>query len=95
MVIIDSLNASIVFAQVFDTYKTSTGFDEFIAQPIPKGHIIVAACKDDCASNLSNQAKFWFANMGSVEIWNLKYRQGFTFIGKAGGYAASESKAKA
>jgi hypothetical protein len=48
---------------------------------------------DDCASNLSSQAKQWFANMGSQEIWNLGYRQGFTFIGVAGRKDFQETRA--
>ena len=46
--------------------------------------IIVAACKDECVNHLSNKCKLWFTAMGSKEIWKLKYRRGFVFIGTSG-----------
>ncbi len=44
----------------------------------------MAACKDECISKMSDQGKLWFANMGSKEIWKLKFREGFAFIGISG-----------
>ena len=59
--------------------------DSFInSKRIPVGYIVVAACMDDCAANLSHTARQWFADMGSKEIENLRYRQGFAFIGIRG-----------
>ena len=82
MVIVDPRNGNIEYAKVFDTYKSSTLFEEFIASlDIPTGFIILAACKDECTSNLSDTAKRWFADMGSNHIWNVAYRQSFAFIG--------------
>ena len=52
-----------------------------VNEEIPEGHIIVAACKDDCATSLSMNSKLWFSKMGSTEIWNVKYRQSYVFIG--------------
>ena len=72
-------------SRIFDTYKTSVEFDEFIANFIPEGYIIVAACKDDCVTSLSTKGKQWFASMGSLEIWKLAYRESFAFIGKIKG----------
>ena len=70
-------------AQVFDTYKSSKNFENFLQkQIITSGHIIVAACKDDCVNNLSVKIKKWFYKMAaSKEIWSLKYRCGFALIG--------------
>lgn len=34
---------------------------------------------------MSAKAKSWFAEMGSEQIGKVGYRQGFVFIGKAGG----------
>ena len=66
IVLIDSNTGSIKLAKVFDTYKSSKAFDNFITStPIPEGYIIAAACKDDCISNLSDEAIQWFADMGS------------------------------
>ena len=78
---------------MFDTYKTSIRLDHFIAQDIPAGFIVVAACKDDCATRLSERAKGWFADMGSKEIWKLEYRQGFVFISVRGSGTATEARA--
>ena len=49
-------------------------FDEFIKADIPDGDIIVAACMDDCISNMSEAGKEWLSNLGSEEIDNLEYR---------------------
>lgn len=43
---------------------------------------MAAACKDECATSLSGRCKAWFQAMGSTEIANLKYREGFAFIGQ-------------
>ena len=51
---------------------------------IPDGSIIIAACKDDCVTNLSQKVKSFFKAMGSINIDNLPYRHGFTFIGVSG-----------
>ena len=56
----------------------------FIKEGIPEGHIVVAASKDDCMTSLSQKARHFFAKMGSKEIWNLAYRQGYAFIGISG-----------
>ena len=77
IVVINPKTAKIEFAKVFDTFKGSTEFDSFIANDqgkIKPGSIIAAACKDDCARNLSDYGKAWFVNMGSMEILKLKYR---------------------
>ena len=53
-------------AKVFDTYDDEgLDFDRFVKQPLLDGLIVIAACKDDCTSNLSDNAKQWFADMGS------------------------------
>ena len=51
---------------------------------IPDGYIIVAACKDDCRFNLSEEVMCWFASIGSNAIWRLKNFHSFAFIGKVG-----------
>ena len=53
MIIINAENGEIEYTQVFDTYLSSSEFDEFITSEIPANKIIVTACKDDCATNLS------------------------------------------
>lgn len=74
MVLINPYNGIVELARVFDTYKSCGAFEAFIDKEIPRGYIICAACMDDCASNLSENAKRWFEMFGSKEIRNIKYR---------------------
>ena len=71
IVTINTTSCQVDSAKVFDTYKASDELDEFISKGIPIGRIVVAACKDDCVTSLSDRAKQWFADMGSKEIWKL------------------------
>ena len=69
IVVINRKTGRVEAAKVFDTYKRSDNFDEFISDDgIAFGSIIVAACMDDCITNMSQEAKRWFSNMGSKEI---------------------------
>ena len=80
-------------AQVFDTHKKSDSFNRFITRTVPDGHIVVASCMDECATELSTRCRCWFAEMGSEEIWKLGYRCAFAFIGVSGQKAANEKRA--
>ena len=46
--------------------------------------MVIAACKDDCYTNLTFKSKDFFRNMGSKEVYNLRYRDAFSFIGTFG-----------
>ena len=61
-------------AQVFETHYGVKGFDSFIENDAVEGSIVVAACKDECNSVLSEKSKNWFTAMGSKEIWDLRYK---------------------
>ena len=52
----------------------------------------MATCQDDCAKSLSQTAKQWFSDLGSTNIWNLKYRHGFAFISVRGSSDACDEK---
>lgn len=93
IVIINPFIGTIIKSQIFDTYESSKSIDEFIKLPIPENHIIIAACKDDCVTNLSQNTIEWFEKMGSKEIRNLTYGCGFSFI-SMGQPDANESRAK-
>ena len=85
---INPSNGEVEFCRVYDTYRSAESFETMISNiTIPDGFIIAAACKDDCATNLSHRCRMWFGHMGSLEIWNVGYRQGFVFIGRSGGKA--------
>ena len=69
MVVLSPEDGCIMFAKVFDTYKSSESLDLFILDDlIPCGRIVAIACKDDCVTNLSNTAKTWLESMGSKKI---------------------------
>ena len=84
IVALDPERGEVLAAQAFDTYVSSALFDQFISRGIPQGTIILAACKDECVSKLSDRGRQFFADMGSEEIWNLAYRSGFSFVGTYG-----------
>ena len=70
--VINPHDGSVVRAQAFDTYKTSTAFETFISSGgVPDGFVVAAACKDDCMTRLSNVCRRWFNAMGSVEVDHL------------------------
>lgn len=84
VVVINPATGAVETNRVFDTYQSSEALEQFISKAIPEGHIVAAACRDECATNLSMRSKFWFSDMGSKEIWNLGYRDGFSFVGISG-----------
>ena len=84
IVVIDVDTGRVETAKVFDTYESSEGIDAFIDGGVPEGHIVVAACKDECTTKLSMKAKEWFDKLGCREFWALGYRCGFSFIGIMG-----------
>lgn len=49
-----------------------------------KGDILIAACKDDCVSSLSQEAMNFFIEMGSRKLNSLKAKDNFSFIGVIG-----------
>ena len=81
IVVINPSTGKVESANIFDTYKSSFGLDAFIGKGVPDGYIVCAACKDECTMKLSHNCKKWFASMGSREIFNVRYRQSFAFIG--------------
>ena len=83
MVVLDPASGKVELAKAFDTYESSVELDKVIPN-IPESSIIIAACQDDCVSNLSQTGKNLFRRMGSQQIDNLGYRQGFSFIGSPG-----------
>ena len=68
IVVINTPTGEFEYAKVFDTYKSSSSIDEFINQDFTPGHIVLAACMDQCVNNLSYEANHWFWKMGSKEI---------------------------
>ena len=89
--VINPTSSKVEFSKVFDTYTSSKPFEDYIrSATIPEGHIVAAACQDDAASELSWEVKTWFGTMGSRQIRDLEYRQGWCFIGTFGKLDGSE-----
>ena len=85
VVVINPHDGRLDSVNVFDTYATSLTLRKFISTAIfKKDYIVAAACKDDMARLLHKKCKDWFEHMGSKQIYNLKYRMGFAFIGVIG-----------
>ena len=74
IVVVNPWSGNVDLAKAFDTNETSKYFDHFIKSAnFPDDYIIIAACKSDCFTKLSYNAKKWFCTMcGSKEIWNLR-----------------------
>ena len=60
IVLINPENGRVESAKVFDTYKSSKIFDQFIEDGIPDCYIVIAACKDEGTKSLSTKAIEWF-----------------------------------
>ena len=93
IVVINPTNGEVCWAIVFDTYKSSDDLNEFILKGLPAGYIVVAACKDECSTNMSVHARILFTDMGSQEIWKIERRQGYVFVGIMGNKEANEKRA--
>ena len=93
LAVVDPKTSKAIIKECFDTYSSSTKLEEFIASDlVPDGFIVAAACRDDCVKSLSETTKKWFESMGSDIISDLKYREGFSFIGVKGQQIALEKK---
>ena len=53
IVVLHPNTGKVVTAKVFDTYAYAELFDDFVTKKIPDDHIIIAACKDDCVTKMS------------------------------------------
>ena len=58
VVVVNRDNGDLECSQIFDTYKSSDEFEEFmIPHEIPTGNIIIAASKDDCTNSMTDKVK--------------------------------------
>ena len=91
--ILNGKTGNVMWSEIFDTYHSSDAFEYFCScELVEEGQIVIAACRDDAAKNLSNSVRQWFKDMGSKEIFNLKYRESFVFIGQYGRTQAYEKR---
>ena len=91
IVMINPDNCKVVFAEVFDTYKSSKEFEWWKNDvDVPDGTIIAGACSDDCVKCMTDAVKYFFRFLGSKIIFNIEYQQSYAFIAVAG--AVSKNK---
>jgi len=64
MVVLNPSDGKVQFAKAFDTYQSSVELDRAI-EKIEDNSIVIAACQDDCVTNLSQSGKQLFRSMGS------------------------------
>ena len=83
IVVINPLTGKVRNAKVFDTYKSSEEWNNFILT-VPQGYVVAVACKDECSKSWNWGGKKFLVHMGAIEIWYLQYRQGYVFIGEFG-----------
>jgi hypothetical protein len=62
---------------------------------LPKYCIVAAAVKDEASNKLSKDVKKMFAELGSKNIKNLGFREGWAFIGVRGLKKSAEKRGKA
>ena len=64
MVVLNPTSGKVQLAKAFDTYQSSNELDKVIPT-ISDSSIVIAACQDDCVTNLSIKAKQWLHDYGS------------------------------
>ncbi|MCK5739687.1 hypothetical protein KAH55_10910, partial [bacterium] len=89
--IISPDDGTLMETAAFDTYKSTAEADSLarrIAQ-LDTGTIVIAAVRDDAASNLNTAAIQALENLGSVEISRLQFRDSWAIIGRKGAPAGT------
>jgi len=86
VVALEPFKHEIILNEVYDTFGDSNASKKFVKhfKKLPTGAIVVIGVKDDASKKLSGDAKAVIAALGSSEIENLGFRQGFAFIGVKG-----------
>lgn len=79
-------NHEVMFIKTYDTYGVAGASEQLSADlaAVPVGSVIIAAVKDEASNKLEHNAKDHFINMGSKEVSNLQFREGWLFIGIKG-----------
>ena len=77
---------NIPILKTFDTFE-STGdvkkFAEYVESLIPGQRVAIVAC-DECTYRLTDRARRAAGSLGSLCVWNLKYRDSWVLLGRKG-----------
>ena len=80
----------------YDTYGGKKHSDRLVKdlKEIPEGAVIIAAVRDEASRKLTPALKAAFAELGSKEIKNLRFREGWIFVAAKGGEVYGEKRGK-
>jgi hypothetical protein len=86
VVALDPFKHELLLNSAYDTYGDAKASKRFVKdfKRLPKGSVIVIGVRDEASKRLSGEAKEVIKALGSEEILNLNFRQGFAFIGVKG-----------
>lgn len=89
-------NHEAIFVKTYDTFGSEKASEQLAADlaTVPLGSVIVAAVRDEASSKLTQSVKDFFSNMGSKEINQLQYRDGWLFLGIKGTKSHVEKRGK-
>lgn len=96
VVVLAGNNHEVISSNTYDTFASEKNSEQMAADlaAVPVGAVIVAAIKDEGSRKLTQAAKDAFINMGSKEISNLGYRDGWFFMGVKGTKSHLEKRGK-
>lgn len=86
VVALDPFKHEVIGNVSYDTYGDAKAAKRFVKdfKKLPAGAVVVIGVRDEASKRLSGEAKDVIKAMGSKEIVNLGFRQGFAFIGVKG-----------
>ena len=94
--IVNPNNGKVASAKAYDGFETYDEMDKQIDvwKAIPEGHIIIAACNDECMIMKHMDARQFFADQGSSEIWDVTPgKAAWVFLGTKGRQDPMEKRA--
>lgn len=86
VVALEPFKHELILNQSYDTFGDAKASAKFVKdfKKLPKASVIIIGVKDEASKRLSGEAKEVIKALGSEEIVNLGFRQGFAFIGVKG-----------
>lgn len=83
VVFLDPFKHELLGNASYDTYADPKASGRFVKdfKNLPEGSVVIIGVKDEASKRLSGEAKQIIQALGSQEIVNIAFRQGFAFIG--------------
>lgn len=95
LVALDFETHKLVYSAKYDTYGDGNASAKLVKdfkEKLPEFCIVVVGVKDEASNKLSKEAKGLFKELGSKQVSNLKFREGWAFIGVKGVKKSSEKR---